>query len=72
MYKGLLSATTLGKFNKVSRWKSIFGKGLKFRYRYILPHLPHISGRAKVANTYTGDNGNSDHAPIISELVGSP
>ena len=46
MYKGLLSATTLGKFNKVSRWKYIFGKGLKFRYRYILPHLPHISGRA--------------------------
>jgi hypothetical protein len=24
----------------------MFGMGIKFRYRYILPHLPHIGGRA--------------------------
>ncbi len=31
-----------------------------------------VSKMFKVANTYTGDNANSDHAPIISELVISP
>jgi endonuclease/exonuclease/phosphatase family metal-dependent hydrolase len=28
-----------------------------------------VSKDFQVARTYTGDNGNSDHAPIISELV---
>jgi endonuclease/exonuclease/phosphatase (EEP) superfamily protein YafD len=28
-----------------------------------------VSKEFQVARTYTGDNGNSDHAPIISELV---
>lgn len=43
--------------------------------KFILPLLnipiDHIfvSKDFKVLNTYTGDNGNSDHAPIISELV---
>lgn len=46
--------------------------------RLLLPFLnipiDHIfvSKMFKFANTYTGDNGNSDHAPIISELVVSP
>jgi endonuclease/exonuclease/phosphatase (EEP) superfamily protein YafD len=43
--------------------------------QFLLPFLnipiDHIfvSKDFKVANTYTGDNGNSDHAPIISELI---
>ncbi len=28
-----------------------------------------VSKDFQVVRTYTGDNGNSDHAPIISELV---
>jgi hypothetical protein len=43
----------------------MFGMGIKFRYRYILPHLPHIGGRA---NMLTGVEGYIDTYPTPDQL----
>nr|WP_309730775.1 type II toxin-antitoxin system HigB family toxin [Chamaesiphon sp. OTE_75_metabat_556] len=51
----------------------MFGNRIKFRYRYILPHFPHISGRAAypsadLVGIYTVFNIKGNHYRLIAQI----
>ncbi|WP_310424543.1 endonuclease/exonuclease/phosphatase family protein [Chamaesiphon sp. VAR_48_metabat_135_sub] len=76
-YRKFISKTTLHNtrhgFGILPSWirSSTCVKLPQFLLPFLNIPIDHIfvSKDFKVVNTYTGDNGNSDHAPIISELI---